>query len=76
MIPLKVKWEIFHKIINKNKVTCILPLIQKYIYLMNIEEKASIFKEFFAKQRSLLVNESELPNSLPYRTNKRSSMVP
>ena len=46
-------------------------LTENDIYHTNIEKRLVYSMRFFAKQCSLLANESELPDSLPYRTNKR-----
>ena len=72
---IKAYWETIHKILNKKTVTCIPPLIENDIFHTNFADKASIFNVYFVKQCSLLVNESRLPDFLPYRTNCRLEHV-
>ena len=64
----KIYWETISKILNRKKVTCIPPVIENDIIYTSCVEKAGIFNDYFVKQCSLLVNETRLPDSLPYRT--------
>ena len=47
--------------LNKNKVTCILPLLEDDIFVTNFQLKAVIFNEHFVQQCSLINNSSQLP---------------
>ena len=71
----KVYWETINKILNRKKVTCIPPLIENDVVYTSFLKKADIFNEYFVKQCSLLVNDSSLPDSLPYRTTSRLENV-
>ena len=51
----------FNKILNKNKVTCIPPLLEDDVFVTNFQTKAVIFNEHFVQQCSLIDNSSQLP---------------
>ena len=60
---------LFAKVLrNGKKVMCIPPIIEDNIFVTNFEEKAVIFNDLFVKQCSLMVNESQIPESLPRKT--------
>ena len=62
---------VYREISNRKKVSCISPLLENDIIFTSFVEKAGIFNDYFVKQCSLLVNDSRLQDSLPYRTISR-----
>ena len=65
---VKAYWETIHKILNRKKVMSIPPIIEDNIFVTNFEEKVVIFNDLFVKQCSLMVNKSQIPESLPRKT--------
>ena len=61
--------------LNNKKVPLILPLCYENCFITDFNEKAERFNCIFSKKCSFMVNHSELPTSLSWRTNKRSSSV-
>ena len=57
------------------KNPCIPPLFENNEYTTDFKKKAELFNSFFANQRSLINNISQLPPTLSYKTNERSSSV-
>ena len=55
---VKAYWSTLNKILNRNKMTNILPLSENSVFITNYQTKADVFNEFFAKQCSLLPNDS------------------
>ena len=51
------------------------PLFHNSKFITDFKEKAELFNSFFAKQCSLIKNESKLPPRLHFLTDKRLSMV-
>ena len=47
-------------ILNKNKVTCILPLLEGYVFVTSFQMEAVIFNEYFVQQYFLINNSSQL----------------
>ena len=62
---VKAYWSTLNKIINRNKVTNILSLLENGVFLNNYQTKADVFNEFVAKQCSLLPNDSFIPVFTP-----------
>ena len=58
---VKAYWSTLNKIINQNKVTNIPPLLENCVFVTNYQTKVDVFNEFFAKQCSLLHNDSSIP---------------
>ena len=58
---IKAYWQTINKILNKNKVTCIPPLLEDDVFVTNFQTKAAIFNEHFVQQCSLINNSSQLP---------------
>ena len=58
---VKAYWSALNKIINRNEVTNIPPLLENGDFVTNYKTKADVFNEFFAKQCSLLPNDSSIP---------------
>ena len=71
---VKAYWSTLNKIINQNKVTNIPPLLENGVFVKNFQTKADIFNKFFAKQCSLLPNDSSIPAFTP-KCDKISSSV-
>ena len=70
---VKACWSTLNKIINRNKVINIPPLLVNGVFIMNYQTKADVFNEFFAKQCSLLPNDSSIPAFTPKCDNILSS---
>ena len=62
---VKAYWSTLNEIINRNKVTNIPPLLENGVFVTNYQTKADVFNEFFAKQCSLLPNDSSIPAFTP-----------
>ena len=63
---VKAYWSTLNKIINRNRVTNIPPLLENGVFVTNYQTKAGIFNEFFAKKNcSLLLNDSSIPSFTP-----------
>ena len=68
-------WSILKTFLNNKKIPCIPPVFQNNKFVINFKEKAELFNTFFAEQCSLSKNNSELPKSLLFLTEKRLSNV-
>ena len=62
-------------LLNNNKIPLIPPLFRENRFITDFKEKAELFNSFFAKQCSLIRNDSELPTSLTFYTDNRLSTV-
>ena len=71
---VKAYWSTLNKIINRNKVTNIPPLLENGVFVTNYQTKADVFNEFFARQCSLLPNDSSIPAFTPKCDKILSSM--
>ena len=71
----KAYWSLLKAFLNNKKIPLIPPLFQENRFLTDFKEKAELFNSFFAKQCSLIRNDSELPTSLTFYTNNRLSTV-
>ena len=58
---IKANWQTINKILNKNKVTCILLLFEDDAFVTNFQTKAVIFNDHFVQKCSLINNSSQLP---------------
>ena len=58
---IKAYWHTINKKLNKNKVTCIPPLLEDDAFVTNFQTKAVIINEHFVQQCSLINNSSQLP---------------
>ena len=56
------------------KIPCISPLFEDNEYIADFKKKAELFNSFFANLCSL-INNSQLPPTLSYKTNERLSSV-
>ena len=61
--------------LNNRKIPVIPPLFHNNKFVTDFKEKAELFNSFFAKQCSLIKNESKLPPRLHFLTDKRLSAV-
>ena len=71
----KAYWLLLKGFLNNKKIPLIPPLFQENRFITDFKEKAELFNSFFAKQCSLIRNDSELPTSLTFYTNNRLSTV-
>ena len=66
-------WSILKTFLNNKKISCIPPIYHNSNYITDFKEKAQIFNDFFAKQCTLLVeNTSKLPTDSFKRTKNLS----
>ena len=61
--------------LNNKKIGLIPPLFHANRFMTNFKEKAEVFNSFFAKQCSLIRNDSELPTRLTFYTDNRLSAI-
>ena len=54
---------------------CIPLIIEDSIFVTNFQEKSVIFNDLFVKQCSLMVNESQIPESLPRKTRANLTQI-
>ena len=59
----KYYWSLLKTILNDKKVPCILPIFHDYKFITDFSKKADLFNSFFAKQCSIIENNSVLPSS-------------
>ena len=71
----KAYWALLKIFLNNRKIPVIPPLFHNNKFVTDFKEKAELFNSFFAKQCSLIKNESKLPPRLHFLTNKRLSTV-
>ena len=71
----KVYWTLLKRFFNNKKIPLIPPLFHGNKYVTDFKKKAELFNSFFAKQCSLISNNSELPLNLHYATKKRSNAL-
>ena len=60
----KTYWSILKSFLNNKKIPCIPPLFHQNRYITKCEDKAELFNNFFANQRSLINNSSVFPSLL------------
>ena len=71
----KTYWSILKTFLNNKKIPCIPPLFHDNKCVIVFREKADFFNTFFAEQCLLPKNNSELPKTLLFLTEKRLSNV-
>ena len=71
----KAYWALLKIFLNNRKIPVIPPLFHSNKFVTDFKEKAELFNSFFAKQCSLIKNDSKLPPRLHFLTDKRLSMV-
>ena len=64
-------WPLLKLFLNNKKILIIPPLFHENKFVTDFKEKPELLNEFFAKQCSLIGNNSYLPNQLTYSTEKR-----
>ena len=69
----KAYWALLKFFLNNRKIPVIPPLFHNNKFVTDFKEKAELFNSFFAKQCSLIKNESKLPPRLHFLTDKRLS---
>ena len=57
------------------KISCVPPLFENNKYITDFKKKVELFNSCFANQCSLINNNSQLPPTLSFKTNKRLSSV-
>ena len=67
----KAYWSILKSFLTGKKIPCIPPLFENNEYITDFKKKAELFNSFFANQWTLMNNNSQLPQNLPYKTNER-----
>ena len=71
----KTYWALLNFFLNNRKIPVIPPLFHSNKFVTDFKEKAELFNFFFAKQYSLIKNESKLPPRLHFLTDNCLSMV-
>ena len=61
------------RFLNNKKIPLIPPLFHENRFIIDFKEKAELFTSFFSKKCSLITNNSKLPTSPSYLTDKRLS---
>ena len=61
--------------LNDKKILCIPPVFDNKKFVIDFKEKAKLFNTFFAEHCSLPKNNSELPKTVLFLTEKRLSNV-
>ena len=67
----KTYWPILKIFVNGKKIPIIPPLLVKDKFVTNFLEKTNLFSEFFSKKCQPLKNNSTLPKSNTYHSEKR-----
>ena len=70
----KSYWKIIHRLMNKSRTPKIPPILHLDKFVLCCLEKAKYFNDFFAKQCTLIVNDSILPEFI-FLTDKRIGNV-
>ena len=68
-------WTLLKTLLNSRKIPCISPFFHDNKFITDFKEKSEIFNSFFAKQCSLIDNESTLPSLFPLTTENSLSFV-
>ena len=71
----KPYWSMLKTFLNNKKVPSFPPLFHENEFVTDFKKKAGLFNSFFAKQCSLISNDSKLPSQLHYFTEKRLSAI-
>ena len=71
----KTYWSISKTLLNNKKIPCIPPIYHDNNYITDFREKVHIFNDFFAKQCTLVENNSKLPTNSFKRTNTLLSTI-
>ena len=62
-IAPKYYWSLLKTMLNDKKVPCIPPIFHDNKFVTDFSKKADLFNSFFAKQCSIIENNSVLPSS-------------
>ena len=55
-------WSLINKLLNKAKVPLIPPLLENDVFILDFEEKAQVFNDYFILQCSSIETGSEIPD--------------
>ena len=75
LTSIKTYWSIMKTFFNGKKAPAIPPFFCKGGFFFDFQEKANTFNSFFAKQRTLISNNSVLPSELTYMREERIHSV-
>ena len=71
----KTYWSILKTFVNSSKIPLIPPLLVDNKLVTNFLYKANLFNNFFAKQCTLISNDSKVPVNLNFETRERLSAL-
>ena len=71
----KSYWSLLKIFLNNKKIPLIPPLFHENRFIIDFKEKAELFNSFFSKQCSLITNNSKLPTSPSYLTEKHLTII-
>ena len=71
----KAYWALLKFFLNNRKIPVIPPFLHNNKFVTDFKEKAELSNSFFAKQCSLIKNDSKLPPRLCFLTDKRLSSI-
>ena len=71
----KAYYALLKFFLNNRKILVISPLFHNNKFVTDFKKKAELFNSFFAKQCSLIKNDSKLPLRLRFLTDKRLSTI-
>ena len=74
-ISSKAYWSLLKSFWNNKKIHLISPLFHENRFIKDFKKKTELFNSFFAKQCSLIRNDSELGTSSIFFTNNSVSTV-
>ena len=63
VIAPKYYWSLLKTMLNDKKVSCIAPIFHDNKFATDFSKRADLFNSFFAKQCSIIENNSVLPSS-------------
>ena len=74
-VSMKIQTHIRKTFLNNKNIYCIPQLLHRDKFVIDFKEKANIFNNFFAKQSSIVSNNSELPVPLTRKTHESLSTI-
>ena len=61
---IKKYWSLINKLLNKDKIPIIPPLLENDIFVLDFTEKAEIFNEYFIQQCTAIDSGSKIPENI------------